>query len=438
MKFTEYFESAESVIVILGTNPLVPHLEKYADFLADLLTLNEKLCLTILYESDSENFNQSLCVDTDYSNNRMSFSSLCVHRDRISGIGKGGGLAADIVRCIPDDDLKEHVRGRIIIKQVNLRLPVNLIRVDDKLWYCIVTNTLPTIDSYHVVEKNSDLHKEYMSLISFYSDPIKGGRYLSKPGEELIQMFDKKGYPRGIFPRACFYTTSFQRYSIWGFIFNRNGELLLHQRSMNTKDGRGLWDKSIGGHVDLGDTSTFRTAQRELVEELFLPEAEYSKYIKADIGDIIHFGFWSPQKRLERSFESAFAGLDSSDWIMFRATDETGEPLTVTRISQRRLHDENNKVCYKRTIFMSDIYLFIAPPDYIDNEDQMNKLLGVAEETGASLDHQLVTVGKLRKWIEKMEGDGTHQETFTDDLLYINLEYRDLLERFAEFIKYMF
>lgn len=167
------------------------------------------------------------------------------------------------------------------------------------------------------------------------------------------------------------------RYSIWGFIFNRKGQILLHQRSKNTKDNRLLWDKSIGGHVDVRDVSTIITAKRELVEELFLPEAEFTKYTKAELGDIIHFGDWLPNKRPERSFTKAFASVGEKDWIMFRATDSNGEPLTITRISKRRVLNKKGMSTIKRTIFRSDVYLFIAPQNYIDTYEEMKNWLSL-------------------------------------------------------------
>lgn len=437
MEFKEFFTDAKDSITIIGTNPLIPHLEQSASFFVDLLTLNDRLKLTVLYESDSENFNQSLCIDTDFSTNKASYASLSVHRDRISGVRKGGGLLYEILHNINDDDIKNDLIKRIKFKQCNLRIPINLILSDDKLWCCIVTHNLPDIDSYFLVN-NNNLRKELHDFIDFYISDTKGGIYLSEPTEEMIQLFDKDNIPRGIFPRSCFYTTSFQRYSIWGFVFNRHGKLLLHQRSMTTNDGRGLWDKSIGGHVDLRDRSTYITAQRELVEELFLPEAEYSKYIQAELGDIISFGDWNIKKRLEGSFKQAFESIEPADWIMFRATDESRSPLTVTRISKRRMHDVNNNVNFRPSIFMSDVYLFIAPPNYIDTNDQMKRLLSIAEKTGAANDHRLVSIGELRAWIQEKESEGTQFETFTDDLIYIHFQHRDLLEKFSEFIQYIF
>ena len=60
----------------------------------------------------------------------------------------------------------------------------------------------------------------------------------------------------------------------------------------------------------------------------------------------------------------------------------------------------------------------------------------VPEKTGSAQDHRLVTIEELNNWIEECEQTGTHTDTFTDDLLFINLEYRWLLESFSEFVKF--
>ncbi len=442
MVLMDYVHKAKEQITIIGTNPLIPELEKSSSLLADLLTLNDKLKLTVFYESDSENFGQSLLLDSQAAETRMTYSTLTVHRNRISGTKKDkkliGGLRNDILSKLDDDELKKDVGDRVALRQVNLRLPVNIIQVDDKLWACVTTPNAPTLNSYDEISSETQMGVSLLQLIDFYRNDTTGGVFLSEPGEELIQLYDRAGYPRGIFPRQCFYTTAFQRYSVWGFIFNREGQLLLQQRSLTAKDGRGLWDKSIGGHVDLLDSSTYITAQRELVEELFLPEAEFTKYVRADLGEIENFGDWHPTKRMEQSFTEAFKGLGPADWIMFRASDEqTGDPLTVTRRSQRRIHDDEGNVTMKPTVFRSDVYLFVAPEGFIDTPEQVKSVLQLAEEKGAAQDHKILTLEELRSWIEDEEREGKAEEIFTDDLLHINMEYRGMLESFAEFIRYI-
>lgn len=441
MQFEDFFRNAKSRIVIVGTHPLTPHLESSARFFTDLLTLNTELQITILAESDSECFNQALCVDTPQSSNRRSFAALLVHRDRVIGKSDRDGIAAAMKKELVKEGnpVAESVLSRFVVKQSNLRLPVNIITADGQIWTCLTTHCMPTIDSYELVPVESPLHGELLDFLDFYTVSEKGGKYLSSPGQELIQMYDRKGIPRGIYPRACFYTTEYERYSVWGFVFNRKGQLLLHQRSPYpiTKDGAGLWDKSVGGHVDLKDSSTSITAERELIEEMFLPEAEYTKYVQADMGDIIHFGEWNPSKRPESAFLGEIGNLAPADWVMFRATDENGQPLTISRVSDRRFASDDGAVTWRRTVFRSDVYLFIAPVDYLDTLEQMKNLLVRAEGSGAAKDHKLVSIGDLRDWIAAEESKSCERDIFTDDILFVNLRYRDMLEGFAEFVNYL-
>ena len=444
MSLLDKIGKARRRVVIIGTTSIAAELERAGKPLADLLLLNPDLTVTVLYESDSECFQQSLLLDTPFSVNRSSYDSLITHRNRVGGPAVHRkdlpmpGLLQDVLQQANDESERRSILTRLLVRQHNLRMPICVIIADDRLWFTVVANTLPNIDNYQQVPKEQPLYEMVLSFGDFCTDPEKGGIYLSKPGEELIQLYDRDGYPRGIFPRPCFYTTRYKRYSIWGFVFNRTGELLLHQRSMTTKDGRGLWDKSIGGHVDLRDYSTFRTAQRELIEELFLPEAEFSKYVQAYLKDIINFGDWNPLKRVETSFKNAFAALDANDWILFRVTDENGNPLSVDRESQRRMHDDDGNVAWKSTVFISDVFFFIAPPGYIDDENQVHKTFELSEKKGAAQSHALITIGGLRDWIEMERQKGTQKEVFTDDLLYIDTQYRGLLERFSEFIRYIF
>lgn len=55
------------------------------------------------------------------------------------------------------------------------------------------------------------------------------------------------------------------------FVFNSKGELLLQQRSANL-DFPLLWDQSVGGHVDAGE-SYLEAAVREAAEEISLKGA---------------------------------------------------------------------------------------------------------------------------------------------------------------------
>ncbi len=436
-KFEEYLKDAKKGIMIIGTNSLSPILENSFEYFKNLLTVHNDLIISILYESDNENFNQSLCLDTKSSSTRHSYTSLTSHRDRVKGHNLKSGLKYRILNLFDNEEEKQKIAKRFNVYQSNLRLPINAIQKDDDVVFCQITNQLPTFSDY-IKPHSKEYKKTILDYCAFYLNETKGGKYLSKPEEELIQLYDKESFPRGIFPRKAFYTTEFKRYSIWGFIFNRKGELLLHKRSKNTKDNRELWDKSIGGHVDIRDASSIATAKRELVEELFLPEDEMTKYMRADLGDIINYGEWNLKKKGEHTFKEAFDALGLSDWILFSAIDEDGEQLKLSRISERKFNFSKTDIRIRKTIFMSDVFFFIAPKDYLDDEIQMKELVKLSEKTGAASDHKLIAISELSDWIVDLEEKQKDKETFTDDLLFINTELKSMLERFSEFVKYVF
>lgn len=451
-------------LTIIGVNPIVQEITNNPQLLFDLLNTTS-VKITMIYESETENFNQSLFRVKDSKDRTLDFDRLETYRSRLLGGKKGrkntAGLVEDILRFCESNEKKKSMRNRIRLLQNNLRQFVNIIWADDVIWYCFTTLGLPDLSMYRKITKNIDpeLYKQLEKYVDFLLDENTGGKYLSKPDDELIELYDMKDIPRGIYPRKAFYTTNFQRYSIWAFIFNRKGEVLLQQRSPFTADNRGLWDKSAGGHVDLLDSSTIITAKRELVEELFLPEAEFSKYMSADLGDIVDFGEWNIEKRPEKSLRDEFDGLEPADWVVFRATDSDGEPLTVKRKSPRIMYvkDEedgkyipliddngevlkwnNGKIRYKEHIetwhtrFISDVFLFIAPDGYIDTKEQINDLMGAAEKAGAQSNHKLMTVEALIEDVEE------HPEQYTDDMSYMCSEEKRLLVEFAESIKFIF
>lgn len=456
MKFRDILKGSngkypQKRLIVLGVNPLISEITDNSLLFSDLLEVNNKLEITLIYESETENFNQSLFYSPKLSKNKVEFEKLKTFQSRFIGGNKGknkriSGFIEDVVDYF-ENDKKENVLKRIHILQNNLRHNVNIICVDDIIWYSFTTLDIPSLDMFRRLDKESDnaLYLQFNDYINFLLDKDEGRVFLSSPGDELIELYDMYSTPRGIYPRNAFYSTNYQRYSIWAFVFNRNGELLLHQRSKYTKDNRLLWDKSAGGHVDLTDSSTIITAKRELVEELFLPEAEFSKYMKADLGDIVDFGEWNIDKRPEKHFRSSFSGLDESDWVVFRAT-ENGQPMTIKRKSPRKIHvknkivgsniEEKNDISEHieewDTRFISDVFLFIAPEGYIDNESQMNELMKAAEIRGAAASHKLISIDDLIDDVSK------NKEIYTDDMVYMCNEKSWLLTQFSESIKYIF
>lgn len=470
MEFRKLFNNkngklAQENLIIIGVNPIIHKMTSNPQMFYDVLNCCKNLNITIIYESETENFNQSLFYANGLSKNKLDFDKLQTYRSRLIGGKKGtkktAGFVEDVLQYCDNEHLG-NMRSRIRLLQNNLRQFVNIIFADDVIRYCFTTLDLPDLSMYREITLDSDfeLYNQLKDYIDFLMNDSLGGKYMSRPGDELIELYDMKDMPRGIYPRKAFYTTDFQRYSVWAFIFNRKGQVLLQQRSKFTADNRNLWDKSAGGHADLKDSSTIITAKRELVEELFLPEAEFSKYISAELGDIVDFGEWNIDKRPEKNFRKEFDGLAPTDWIVFRPADQDGNPMTIQRKSPRIMHvkDKDEDGCYiyeidekgnqrydergKRIVkehteiwytrFISDVFLFIAPDDYIDTQEDLDELMRVEQEKGAQSAHRLVSVEEL---IDDVE---LQPDKYTDDMVYMCSEQKWLLIEFAESIKFIF
>jgi|GEM_PF-6094706 len=427
-------------LVIIGTNALIPHLERSAKFLQRQMGSQEDLTLEIYHESENENFNQSVLMSTARisgggKEHTPTFKELSIHLDRLRGSETASGIEREMEDLA--SDFQESMVQRIKIRQLHLKSPMDIIKSDDKIFCSPITHYERTLEDYLEVEKETKLYNDLNAFIHLLqSDKSEVGVFLSKPGDELIWVYDRGGIARGIFPRNAFYTTEFARYSVWGLVFNRKGELLLQQRSVTSKDNRGMWDKSVGGHVDLEDATTALTAKRELIEEMYLPQAEFTKHMKADIGDIIDFGDWLPKKRSERILRDSFRSLSMDDWVMFRALDEkTDLPLTVDRISERLwFGDDSSDPRIRRTVFLSDVYFFLAPQ--AKDLDKFVSNLAVSDE-GAASGYRFISISELADEILVAEEEGKHTLEYTDDLMYLILKHRDLLDSIAAFSTYV-
>jgi len=438
MKLSDIIRTTKHRIIFLGIIPLVQEIDQCTSELSHILELEHDATLTILYESENELFQIASSLRSKKTKNFVPFSVMRQRINRISGKGNIPGIKEEILKKIRNNTLRTSAEKRIFIRQTNLKIPFNLMIVDENIWQAFITHNLPKLQDYIKIDHKIDTRfiSEIENYLEFLIKEKEGNVYLSKPDEELIWVYDSEAKPRGVFPRASFYTTDYGRYVVWILVFNRNGELLLQRRNMRTNDNRGLWDKSIGGHVDLSDVSTAMTAKRELIEEMYLPDAEYTKYLAADFGDIVDYGEWNLRKRTDRSFRSQFKSLGPYDWILFRSTDNKGLPLTIKRVSERTFHHmKNNKevLSIRKTIFHADTFFAIAPKGELDDNETIKINLTASTKKGVISEYKLTTISELDQWIKE---EGTNN--FTDDILSIIAEYREMLEQISEFIKYSF
>ena len=90
---------------------------------------------------------------------------------------------------------------------------------------------------------------------------------MPEPREERVAVFDAGGRPAGGLPRAEAKRSGLAIGAVNVLLVNARGEVLL-QRRPEDKENCGRWDKTVGGHVDEGE-SFDEAAVREAGEELF-------------------------------------------------------------------------------------------------------------------------------------------------------------------------
>ena len=86
--------------------------------------------------------------------------------------------------------------------------------------------------------------------------------------EELLEIVNPQGEIIGVRPRSEIHGNPKMIHRVVHvLLFNSQGALLLQKRSMKKDVAAGMWDTSVGGHVDAGETID-DAVRREMKEEL--------------------------------------------------------------------------------------------------------------------------------------------------------------------------
>ena len=162
------------------------------------------------------------------------------------------------------------------------RIPVPVINIDDDYYYTLSLTKFCTHVKFEKVTKDNPWYEEFQNYFNAYFDMDLGAKKYSSEitakdnRTEIISMYNDNRHCLGQLPRQSFLDITKAKVVVWGMLFTRDGRVLIHKRANNAKDNRGMWDKSIGGHVDMEkDTvDTVKAAAREALEELYKIEAE--------------------------------------------------------------------------------------------------------------------------------------------------------------------
>ncbi|HLP47167.1 MAG TPA: hypothetical protein VK469_14545, partial [Candidatus Kapabacteria bacterium] len=185
------------------------------------------------------------------------------------------------------------------------------------------------------------------------------------------------------------------------------------------------WDKSVGGHVDVKDFDTSRTAIREVLEELYQDEvkseSKAQRWLPSD-KSMIYVGEWRPEQRGLEPFRE-IRDYDS-EWCYFRLKDP------YQYYSPRKLKDG----MIRRLRVIVDVFLFISGSDL--SEEALGEL--------RNSKYKLITLSELKTTMDKTirgeEIDGFDETKkipeFAPDLINIMTgNLRDTMEEFSQYVK---
>jgi isopentenyldiphosphate isomerase len=107
---------------------------------------------------------------------------------------------------------------------------------------------------------------------------------LFKEQVEILEIIDADGNVIGTAPRGDIHgNPELMHKVVHVLVFMSNGDLILQKRALSKDVAPGMWDTSVGGHMEPGE-SIEHAAQREMLEELgFNTPLEYIySYVYSD------------------------------------------------------------------------------------------------------------------------------------------------------------
>lgn len=413
----ELLSNAKRQITLIGAVSLQINWLKLATLISKKLKTS-KVNMTIICESETWLFMKSLTTDLPNSDPRISYSDLYENRKSIFEL---------------PDYLKDNGASEANIKKLNivvshLDISMPILMVDSNIYYSLWLHQMP--NDFVKLSKEDPMYESINNYIQSSLDPEKGMKFGCNINDETLELMDHNRVRRGIYPRSSFYDTDYNQWVIWGFIFDRSGKLLIHKRDENAKDNRGMWDKSVGGHVDYNlDADSSNGMARETVEELFTDELKKQdiKTWSITTEDMLFLGEWRPDKRKYYPFQEV--KRYTNQWCYFRINKRQQLP------SPRTFPDGQVKML--RVI--ADVFLFIA------GESLNNESLGKLENS----DYKLIDLADLKTAMNKStmqeEVPGFDKDVrrkipvFSPDLNNIMTgELRNTLIKFSSLIKKVF
>lgn len=362
----EKMEAAEKKVVILGVTPLGDDFdwERFADIVSPKIA-NGSLELRVFRESDNFIYGKSLISENkeisgdikSYSFTQLMYAYNAAIQELRKSIYKNC-CENNRLRKEELEKSRKFYRTNFSVRTMCLDIPIPSIYIDGEYYITMsLTKFFSNDRLYEHIDSKNLWYDAYLKYFDAYlnnescSKKYSATARYSDEGhdDEILELYDVDRVARGLYPRDCFYSTINSQLVIWDFVFSRNGKLLLHKRKWNAKDNVGMWDKSVGGHVDYSeDFDSTDAATRELIEELFTDEGVFQthgagiNFHKENINAFIFLGDWNDAQRYDAPFKEIQD--HPKQWYYFRLPKSTSIRRQSNRIMPPIFKDSNGMV----------------------------------------------------------------------------------------------
>lgn len=284
-------EGAEREIVFVGGISQSLLNPRTYQVIADRLQSNKKLTLSVYYESDDNLYRRTQYCERPLRNeNTRDFEGAIRRKEEIERLP--GEISSRVDRTEQDS-----VKKRIFVRQLHLQLYLVVTQIDSVMY---VTPMSHRRNSLSVAFRCDDAEDPLYAMAAGYVQYLRasegGAPYCTSPSDEIVQIVDARGIPRGYCGRTTLDYIPLRCKVVFGFVFNKEGEFLIQKRGQEASDNRDLWDKSFGGHMrGFCDSSAVETAGREFAEEL---QCKCDQVFK-----LAYLGNWQVYERVDCSFD---------------------------------------------------------------------------------------------------------------------------------------
>ena len=314
----------------------------------------------------------------------------------------------------PEEDSNEKQCFKLKTCYQIIKEPV--INIDNDYYISKSFTLFCTLQRFEKIKKSHQWYEEYCKYFHAYFDAEKGAckfystEITAKDNKtEVIYVHNDQRQVLGQAPRDSFLDMPHPKNVVWGLIFSRDGRILIHQRGKNAKDNQGMWDKSIGGHIDIvKDTvDSSLAAAREMLEELYKVELEAqgghtkAEDFKPDEDIPINIGVW--RKELPDIVKSPIIRDRTDDVFYFRINYK----FSKTPIDSPRLLPDGSIMSVR---VFPDVFCFIMRDKFeatIGNlKNSKYKLLELSELNDAFISRKMTIVNQQGQ-IEEIEFNPT-------------------------------